>query len=175
MAINTPLGDTLPGFLDSLLDGKSALSQWKAVDTSRIYCKVGADLSPYDIPAKVAAFDDRVPADVTRRLRRLTAKAPWSTRLTLLMALDAAVDAGLLDGGVDLVNTAAIVAGHNINLNYQYGNRLEFELRATSQEELHFEVRVPLSKKTDRLSDIILKIDPENATAVEWEERKEKK
>jgi len=54
-------------------------------------------------------------------------------------------------------------------------NRLEFELRATSQEELHFEVRVPLSKKTDRLSDIILKIDPENATAVEWEEKKEKK
>jgi Domain of unknown function (DUF4956)/MgtC family len=54
-------------------------------------------------------------------------------------------------------------------------NRLEFELRATSQEELHYEVRVPLTKKTDRLSDIILKIDPENATAVEWEEKKEKK
>jgi hypothetical protein len=34
---------------------------------------------------------------------------------------------------------------------------------------------VPLSKKTDRVSDIILKIDPENATAVEWEEKKEKK
>jgi hypothetical protein len=54
-------------------------------------------------------------------------------------------------------------------------NRLAFELRATSQEELHYEVRVPLTKKTDRLSDIILKIDPENATAVEWEEKKEKK
>jgi hypothetical protein len=54
-------------------------------------------------------------------------------------------------------------------------NRLEFEMRATSQEELHYEVRVPLTKKTDRLSDIILKIDPENATAVEWEEKKEKK
>ena len=47
--------------------------------------------------------------------------------------------------------------------------------RGTSQEELHYEVRVPLTKKTDRLSDVILKIDPENATAVEWEEKKEKK
>ena len=54
-------------------------------------------------------------------------------------------------------------------------NRLEFEMRATSQEEVHYEVRVPLTKKTDRLSDIILKLDPENATAVEWEEKKEKK
>jgi uncharacterized membrane protein YhiD involved in acid resistance len=54
-------------------------------------------------------------------------------------------------------------------------NKLEFELRGTSQEELHYEVHVPLTKKTDRLSDVILKIDPENATAVEWEEKKEKK
>src|SRR5262245_25246235 len=111
MAVNTPLGDTLPGFLAALLDGRSALSRWQGVDTSRIYCKVGADLSAYDISAKVAAFDGQVPDEVARRLRRLTAKAPWSTRLTLLMALDGAVDAGLLDGGVDLENTAAIVAG----------------------------------------------------------------
>jgi len=54
-------------------------------------------------------------------------------------------------------------------------NRLEFELRATSQEELHYEVKVPLNKKIDRLSDIIVKVDPDNATAVEWDEKKEKK
>jgi hypothetical protein len=34
---------------------------------------------------------------------------------------------------------------------------------------------VPLNKRTDRLSDIIVKVDPDNATAVEWEEKKEKK
>ena len=54
-------------------------------------------------------------------------------------------------------------------------NKLEFELRGTSPEELHYEVHVPLTTKADRLSDVILKIDPENATAVEWEEKKEKK
>ena len=54
-------------------------------------------------------------------------------------------------------------------------NRLEFELRGSSPEELHYEVHVPLTKGTDRISEMIMKIDPENATAVEFEEKKEKK
>lgn len=53
--------------------------------------------------------------------------------------------------------------------------RLSYELRATSKEELNYEVRMPLARKTARLSDFIMKLDPENATAVEWEDKKEKK
>ena len=53
--------------------------------------------------------------------------------------------------------------------------RLESELRGTSKEELHYEIRTPAEGKTDRLSDRILKLDPENVTEVEWEEKKEKK
>ena len=53
--------------------------------------------------------------------------------------------------------------------------RLAFELRGTSKEELHYEVRTPIEGKTDRLSDRIVKLDPENVTEVEWEEKKEKK
>jgi len=53
--------------------------------------------------------------------------------------------------------------------------RLKFELRGESTEELSYELRVPLESKTDRLSDRLLKLDPENATAVEWDEKKEKK
>jgi hypothetical protein len=53
--------------------------------------------------------------------------------------------------------------------------RLDFELRATGQEELSYEVRTPSEGKTDRLSERILKLDPENVTEVEWEEKKEKK
>ncbi len=43
------------------------------------------------------------------------------------------------------------------------------------QRTLTYEVHVPLDKKIDRLSNGILKLDPENATGVEWEEKKEKK
>lgn len=52
---------------------------------------------------------------------------------------------------------------------------LPFELRATSKEELVYEVRTPAGGKTDRLSDRILKLDPKNVTEVAWEDKKEKK
>ena len=34
---------------------------------------------------------------------------------------------------------------------------------------------MPLDRKTDRLSERILKLDPENVHEVDWEEKKEKK
>lgn len=54
-------------------------------------------------------------------------------------------------------------------------HHIDFELRTASKEELCYEVQMPIERKTDRLSDAILKLDPENATAVNWEEKKEKK
>ena len=126
MAINTPLGDTLEDFLDGLLAGRSAVSRWKALDTSRIYAQVGADLSDYDTAAKVAEVAGQVPDVVHHRLRRLASRAPWSTQLSMLMAVDGYRDAGLFDADVDPTRVAAIVAGHNINFNYQYENRLQF-------------------------------------------------
>jgi hypothetical protein len=39
---------------------------------------------------------------------------------------------------------------------------------------LSYEVRKPLEKKTDRLSEVILKLDKENISGVEWEEKKVK-
>ena len=56
--------------------------------------------------------------------------------------------------------------------------RYRLDVRAAQrrrQEELDYEVRMPLDGKTDRLSERILKLDPENVTEVEWEEKKEKK
>ena len=53
-------------------------------------------------------------------------------------------------------------------------HHIEFELRTASKEELSYEVEMPVGRKTDRLSNVILALDPENATAVEWEEKKVK-
>jgi uncharacterized protein DUF4956 len=53
-------------------------------------------------------------------------------------------------------------------------SRLEFSMRTISNEEVVYEVQVPIDRKTDRLSNAILKIDPDNATGVEWK-KKEKK
>jgi len=53
-------------------------------------------------------------------------------------------------------------------------HRLEYSMRTVSNEEVVYEVQLPIDKKTDRLSNQILQIDPENATGVEWK-KKEKK
>jgi uncharacterized membrane-anchored protein YitT (DUF2179 family) len=54
-------------------------------------------------------------------------------------------------------------------------SHVKFDLRGSSKEELHYEVRIPLDRKSDRLTDAILAIDPNNASAADLEEKKEKK
>jgi hypothetical protein len=53
--------------------------------------------------------------------------------------------------------------------------KLEYEMRTSAEEEISYDVQVPLDRRTDRLPDHIMKLDPENATSVEWKEKKEKK
>jgi len=54
-------------------------------------------------------------------------------------------------------------------------HRLTYDLRSSTPEEVTYEVRLPLDKKIDRLSNGILKLDPHNVIGVEWEEKKIKK
>ncbi len=56
MGINTPIGDTLDVFIDNLLAGKSAITQWKSLNTENIYGKIGGDLGGYDTIQKCASF-----------------------------------------------------------------------------------------------------------------------
>lgn len=53
-------------------------------------------------------------------------------------------------------------------------SRLEFDLRTADEDQLSYEVRKPLERKTDRLSQLILQLDPKNIKGVEWEEKKTK-
>jgi 3-oxoacyl-(acyl-carrier-protein) synthase len=126
MAINTPLGDTLDGFLAGLLAGRSAISRWKVFETERILSKIGGDLSGYDVGAKLARLEGALPPAVFRRLRKLCGRVPWSTRLSLLLAADAWIDARLDEQHVDLDRVAVVVAGHNINQRYTFDNRAQF-------------------------------------------------
>ena len=76
MSIHTPLGDNLDEYLKNLIAGRSAITRWKTLDTLRIYPKVGADLSTYDVAATVATLEGRLPAETFRRLRKLLSRAP---------------------------------------------------------------------------------------------------
>ena len=107
--------------------GRSAISQWKAFSTERIYSKVGGDLSAYDVAAKLASLQPLIPPDVHKRLRKLVGKVPWTTKLSMLLAVDGWRDAGLFDADYDPHRQAVIVAGHNLNALYQFNSRIQFE------------------------------------------------
>jgi uncharacterized membrane protein YhiD involved in acid resistance len=51
---------------------------------------------------------------------------------------------------------------------------VDFDLLSSSDEEVCYEVRVPLEMQKERLSNAILKLDPEGHGSVEWDEKKPK-
>jgi Domain of unknown function (DUF4956)/MgtC family len=53
--------------------------------------------------------------------------------------------------------------------------RVPFELRTAAKGELQYEVRWPVDRRTDRISEAILDLDRQGDIAVDWEEKKEKK
>jgi uncharacterized membrane protein YhiD involved in acid resistance len=53
--------------------------------------------------------------------------------------------------------------------------KCEIELRSSSDEEICYDVQVSLELPTDRVSDAILRLDPQGHIAVDWAEKSEKK
>lgn len=49
---------------------------------------------------------------------------------------------------------------------------IEYELRSMSEDELVYEVRMPLKRRTDKIATAIVALDNSNDTAVEWKEKK---
>jgi uncharacterized membrane protein YhiD involved in acid resistance len=52
--------------------------------------------------------------------------------------------------------------------------QLKFEIRTSSDEEVCYDVAVPLEMKTDRVTNAILKLDPDGHALVDWSEKKKK-
>jgi 3-oxoacyl-(acyl-carrier-protein) synthase len=138
LAINTPLGDSLETFRDALLAGRSAVSRWRRFADEPIYSKVGADLSDYDVSRAVGALEGRLPPPMHRRLRQLTARVPWSTQLSTLLAAHAWLDAGLDRGAPSPERIGVVVAGHNISSDYSYRNRQEFAREPDHIDGMYF-------------------------------------
>jgi hypothetical protein len=51
---------------------------------------------------------------------------------------------------------------------------LPYELRASADDGLSYEVAMPLDVERDRVTDAILRLDPEGHAAVDWSEKKNK-
>ncbi|MBN9166923.1 MAG: hypothetical protein J0I07_38690 [Myxococcales bacterium] len=113
MSINTGLGDTLEGFRDALYEGRSSIRRWRAFPTDRVYSKIGGDISDYDVEAKVASLEAVLPGPIHKRLRKLVARAPWTTKLSMLLGTAAWHDAGLTTAELEPDTSSVVVSGHN--------------------------------------------------------------
>ena len=127
MALNTPLGDSVPGVLTALLAGQTGIGPWRAFPTPPLGSHVGGDLSAYDIPAKLAAISGDLPVAVAQRLGRMMRRVPWSARLTLLAAADAACQARYWSSEPVAEDVAVICAGHNLAPRYGMENWRKFQ------------------------------------------------
>jgi 3-oxoacyl-(acyl-carrier-protein) synthase len=120
-----PLGDTLEGYYENLIAGKSGVKRWKSIDLTGVECTVGGDLGDYDWKAKLDEYADGL-GDRFKPVRKLLRSTTFSARLGVLAALYAYRDAGLLGTQVDPWRTSVIMAGHNLNSNYIFENAKTF-------------------------------------------------
>jgi 3-oxoacyl-(acyl-carrier-protein) synthase len=126
MGINTRLGDDLDSYYRNLVAGRSGITNWSFFEHAGVYSKVGGDLTGYDAQGKADGLQGRVPDEVHARLRKLFRTAPFSTRLSVLCAIDAWLDAGL---GFDEQpwDRAVVLGGHNLNEHYLLQNFATFQ------------------------------------------------
>ncbi len=129
MGVMTPIGDNLDDYYENLVAGKSAITNWRYLDTSKIRCKVGGDLGDYDYKKYMNEFlKSRMPEDAFKRMKKILKTAPLATRLTVLTVAQAYIDAGLFDlKGLDTTRVSALLGGHNFNSNYIFDNFRQFE------------------------------------------------
>jgi 3-oxoacyl-(acyl-carrier-protein) synthase len=126
MSINTPIGDTLDAFYENLIAGKSAITRWSFMDDQRCYSKVGGDLGGYDAMGRLKGMEGKLPEEMHKRLRKLVKRAPFSTRIALMLAADAYCDARI-DVEMDPTRMGVIVGGHNLHNNLFYTNTVQYE------------------------------------------------
>lgn len=127
MSVNTPIGDTLDSFLENLLNGRSAVTSWKSIQTDRIYGKVGGDLGNYDIQARLPDYETRIPEAVFSRFSKLSGRLPVLMSISMQVAIDAFLDAGYIEPIGPDNDIATIVAGHNLNQKYTFDNHSVFD------------------------------------------------
>lgn len=113
MALHTPLSDELTGNLAALMAGRSAITHWRSIDTSRIYAKIGGDLGDVDLSPALAALTARLPPGMGARLQRLARRLPHMPLLGLLTVARAVLDAGLEEA--EAAEAHVLIAGANLS------------------------------------------------------------
>ncbi|HOL57488.1 MAG TPA: beta-ketoacyl-[acyl-carrier-protein] synthase family protein [Spirochaetota bacterium] len=128
MGVITTIGDNLSDFYQNLINGKSGITKIKSIDSSKIACKIAGDLSDYDFNSKINYLKENIPEDYFKRLKKIFKTAPFSTKITLLTAIDAYLNSGLFNFMPDKERISCFIGGHNLYDNYIAKNIRQFDI-----------------------------------------------
>ncbi len=126
LGIISTIGETADEFFASLVAGRSAISKRRAAGPSEYSALLG-DLSAFDLAVHLDRLAGTYPAGLVDAARRSLRMSPLSGRVTAVAACQAAVDAGLLSGAVNLERVGHVLGGNNIMANFSYANHLSFQ------------------------------------------------
>ena len=126
MGVVTPLGESPAEFSASLRAGRSGITRWKHMD-ERTLSKIGGDMCDFDLGGHVERVGGRYPPDLIERAHRVLRATPLSGRLDCAAALQAYIDAGLHEAGLDPERVGHVAGGNNLNNNYFVQNVRAFD------------------------------------------------
>ena len=126
MGVVTPIGETPAEFSDSLRAGRSGITHWKRMD-ERTLSKIGGDMCDFDVGAHFDRVGARYPPDLIERAHKVLRATPLTGRLDCAAALQAYIDAGLHDAGLDPERVGHVAGGNNLNNNYFVQNVRAFD------------------------------------------------
>lgn len=120
MGTINPIADTLDGYYQALIAGKSGMKRWTSIDLSQVECKIGGDLGHYDTKTALSQYAEFLGTERFKAVRKLFRHTTFSARMAILTALDAWRDAKLIIDENGMTDTEVLVAGHNFNSNYMH-------------------------------------------------------
>src|SRR3984893_15027645 len=135
MGVVTPIGETPAEFSASLRAGRSGITRWKQMD-ERTLSKIGGDMCDFNLGAHFERVGTRYPPDLIKRARTVLRPPPLTGPLAGAAALQAYVDAGLPDAGLDPERVGHVAGGNNLNNNYFVENVRAFDRDPESIEPL---------------------------------------
>ena len=128
MGTINPLGDTLEGYYQNLIRGKSGIRRWQSLDMSNIECKIGGDLGDYDCLAALERFKDDLGAETFKKAKKMFRSTTFSAKIVRSLHAGGLAGCGPFSAirGIDPFRTSVIVGGHNLNSNYIHENSKRF-------------------------------------------------
>jgi 3-oxoacyl-(acyl-carrier-protein) synthase len=126
LGIVSTIGATPDEFFASLVAGRSAISRRETFNDSECSMLLG-DLGGFDIDTHLGSVGTGYPAALVASIRRSLRACTFTGRVTTAAACQAAIDACLLSGSVNLERVGHVLGGNNILSKFSYTNHLTFK------------------------------------------------